>query len=463
MKVNSKNSPGTSKALTSSDNATTYKRLNVIDAPVEGHSVVNKQYLDDNYGSLVDEPGDVRFQLSPVTPTGYLRCNGAEVSKTTYADLYNVIGDSFLPSMRVGSGKPYIHQYDINTTLSRELYTWNVVNSLSASNAYMECVVTKRRAFLLSRYNGSSYSTTCYTAAIGDNGVVGNWGTTTSLPAARSFAQAVIFNNKVYVIGGTNGTPRDTVYTATIDGSGNLSAWTTARALPATVYKAQAVVTKNRLYVIGGLVNNAASALVYFTNIDSSGNLGLWVTGPSLPVTLVEHCATIIRDRLYIFGGSANGTDSSYCWYGRIDSQGAVTEWVGVQSLPETVRLSNVIVTRNRVYLIGGIVGGVASTKVYSSVIGPDGSVENWEIYGDLPVPTYGACSFVTSTGLYVLGGYRSGSVGQRVDCVDTTGGLDDYSGYYGAGVYPTNPNTFMLPNYTHMEVNDKLYAFVKF
>ena len=58
---------------------------------------VNKQYVDvRSLGLNSNEPtGTIIRRTSSVVPSGYLRCNGGEVSKTMYAALYAVIGDQF--------------------------------------------------------------------------------------------------------------------------------------------------------------------------------------------------------------------------------------------------------------------------------------------------------------------------------------------------------------------------------
>lgn len=464
MKVNAKTSPGTSKSLTGSDNSIVYKALSVSSPPTVPQSVVNKEYLDEVYGPALATTGDICFSLSPQTPEGYLRCNGGVVSKAAYADLYSVIGDSFYPSSRIGNGKPHVHQYDINNLLSRELYSWaNSGKTLTASNAYTDCVVTKNRVFIFGRFTGSTHSSTCYTAAIGSNGLLGDWTTSGSLPLSSSAAQTLIFNNYVYVIGGYNGSSaRNTVYRATVSSTGTLSGWSTLTALPFTVYRSQMFVTKNHVYIVGGIINGASSGLVYFSEIDASGNLGAWASGPSLPVNVADHSVVVIKKRAYVLGGVSSGVDTAYCWVGNIDSQGNITDWVPAESLPETVKLSTVVCVKNRVYLLGGVVNGSASSKVYSAPITSDGTVGSWEIYGDLITSIYAATACLTSSKLYIIGGYRAGSVSAVIDSIDATGGLNDYSSYYGEGVYPTDQNTFMLPDYSGLEYKDKMYVFVK-
>lgn len=40
-------------------------------------------------------PGTVSWFAGPVAPTGYLKCNGAAVSRTSYSDLFSAIGTTF--------------------------------------------------------------------------------------------------------------------------------------------------------------------------------------------------------------------------------------------------------------------------------------------------------------------------------------------------------------------------------
>ena len=99
------------------------------------------------------------------------------------------------------------------------------------------------------------------------------------------------FNSKatgygtIYVLGGLDGAgaATDKVYFASISSDGTLPAsgttgtWTTTTALPQPLFAAAAVVFHNRLYVVGG--NNTAGApvaKVYSAAINSDSTLGSW-------------------------------------------------------------------------------------------------------------------------------------------------------------------------------------------
>ena len=62
--------------------------------PTTGNHLVNKTYCDN--ASSNSPVGTIIMYGSNTIPVGWLLCNGSNVSKTTYADLWNVIGDSFM-------------------------------------------------------------------------------------------------------------------------------------------------------------------------------------------------------------------------------------------------------------------------------------------------------------------------------------------------------------------------------
>jgi len=88
---------------------------------------------------------------------------------------------------------------------------------------------------------------------------------------------------------------------------------------------------------------------------------------------------------------------------------------------------SQVIVTNNRVYLLGGY-SDVAVSTVYTAPINGDGTLGTWTTGTSLPGVLYGSQVIVTNNRVYLLGGY----IGVAVSTVYTApieGGLNDYTG----------------------------------
>jgi len=99
--------------------------------PNSADNLATKQYIDSavsGAGSGVSTGNIIRKPVS-TTPTGYLRCNGALVNKTTYANLYNVRGDAYSAHTTPGSGKPYKVQYYINLDQSAEALSFTEIQN----------------------------------------------------------------------------------------------------------------------------------------------------------------------------------------------------------------------------------------------------------------------------------------------------------------------------------------------
>ena len=99
--------------------------LSVTPAPTQDSHLANKEYVDTKIGGNVTTPfntGDIVFKSGTTTPAGYLRCNGAQVSKTAYSALYDVISSPYAQYAifdyngyaAVGAGRPWQQQYNFN-------------------------------------------------------------------------------------------------------------------------------------------------------------------------------------------------------------------------------------------------------------------------------------------------------------------------------------------------------------
>lgn len=69
--------------------------LSVSTAPTTGDNLANKTYVDAQIAARGEPPGVVDLFAASTPPTGWLECNGAAVSRTTYAALFTVIGTTW--------------------------------------------------------------------------------------------------------------------------------------------------------------------------------------------------------------------------------------------------------------------------------------------------------------------------------------------------------------------------------
>ncbi len=385
--------------------------ITVNNTPVNTGHAATKGYIDNAVGgSIVGySTGDVIVRPTTTTPTGFLRCNGGQVSKTTYSSMYSLVGDSYTPMIRVGSGQPWRQQYYINTTNTQYVGTWTTGTSLPGALAYSQAIVTSNRVYLLGGINGSGLVATVYTAPINADGTLGSWTTGTSLPVTLGMSQAIVTSNRVYLLGGHNGGYASTVYTAPINADGTLGTWATGTSLPGALAYSQAIVTSNRVYLLGGFNGSAYVATVYTAPFTTDFTSNGWTTGTSLPVGFSDSNAIVTSNRVYLLCGFAAGgvgyTPAVYT--APINADGTLGTWTTGTSLPTAVLYSQPIVTFNKVHLLGGYLPsstGYTST-VYTASINADGTLGSWTTGTSLPGALAYSQAIVTSNRVYLLGG----------------------------------------------------------
>ena len=159
--------------------------------PTSGLQLATKQYVDNktDAGGVIPAGTTIR-RTSTTTPVGYLRCNGALVSKTTYPALYAIFGDNAVSQYNSmpGAGQPWRQQYEFNATQSTDITGWTTGTSLPGPLVGSQAIVTKNRVYLLGGHSASSTVSTVYTAPVNVDGTLGAWRETakeTSLTSAR--------------------------------------------------------------------------------------------------------------------------------------------------------------------------------------------------------------------------------------------------------------------------------------
>lgn len=72
-------------------------QLNLAGDPLQNLGAVSKGYVDNVFANVGGGlgVGDIIERPTSVTPVGFLKCNGGELSQVTYSALYAVIGGSF--------------------------------------------------------------------------------------------------------------------------------------------------------------------------------------------------------------------------------------------------------------------------------------------------------------------------------------------------------------------------------
>lgn len=402
--------------------------------------------------------GDIIYKLTGSSYSGYLICNGSDVNKTTYSALFAILGTTFNfvvgDGNFAGAGKPWVRQYEYNFTQTAVLGAWTTYTALPATIYFSSVIVTNSRVFILGGLISGGWSGVVYTAPINTDGTLGTWATTTSLPATVGYSEAVVVSggvvetSRVYVLASQVASAESpNVYSAPVNANGTLGAWVTLAPLPINLRYTQAVQTRTRLYLLGGLSNGVAMASVYSAPINPDGSLGLWVAGANLPATVVYSQAVVIKDKVFLLGGQIAGSFSAVVYQATVDAAGFIGTWSSATPLPVSYCYGQAVVTNTRVYLIGGQINGSASSAVYSAPIDAAGVIGAWALGTVLPGTVMQSACIVTSSRVYTLGGLVNGSASSTVYSASFAGGRSNYSQFYGGGYLGTSTTNFKLPD----------------
>lgn len=207
---------------------------------------------------------------------------------------------------------------------------------LPAARRSMTMVSYNGFLYAIGGTDGTSRQSTIYIAKLGANGEPqlwhptdtnkNNWvfwyqGTTLNGNTARSYLNAVAYNNRLYIFGGqTNASPggTNTVEMADITPTGLLGAWTTTgmQALPNNRFGHAVQVYNDVLYLIGGNNNGTLLNTVYYSRLNNDGTMNTWVQTNSFNgarASMGGSMTALWGGYIYLSGGCLAVNGSGYC------------------------------------------------------------------------------------------------------------------------------------------------------
>jgi N-acetylneuraminic acid mutarotase len=278
------------------------------------------------------------------------------------------------------------------------------------------------------------------------------WTNTTPLPSSVEGYKPLAHNNRIYVIGGwVSGVATSTVLYAPINSSGTIGAWTNTTPLPSAFYSHPSLVYNDRVYVVGGSSPSVATSTVLYAPINSSGTIGAWTNTTPLPSAITRHSSFTHNNRVYVVGGLAGSSETSTVLYAPINSSGTIGAWTTTTPLPSASRDHSAFIYNDRIYVIGGLRYILASPHATSSVfyadISGDGSVGSWNYATSLPIKKYGHSSFIYNNRFYVLGGNDSIN-SQNIILISQINSEGVLSEWKNSGFLPPFPSDIPLVSY---------------
>lgn len=150
----------------------------------------------------------------------------------------------------------------------------------------------------------------------------------------------------------------------------------------------------------------------YDLNTVQSAEIGTWSTGTSLPETIHLSKAIVTKDRVYLLGGYVANVLSKKVYTAPINPDGTLGTWVSGTYMPETLSGEGIIFTQNNVYTIGGLYRTMPmyTNSIYKAAINPDGTLGSWGSPGSMNSELSNAGTIITKNRVYLTGGIGAGS-----------------------------------------------------
>ncbi len=437
------------------------KNITILEQPTEDHHAATVGYAySKQTGTVSYITGDLLFAEEEGPIEGFLKCDGSYVSKSEFSSLYSIIGDKYSPSSINSNdlvhGRPWLDQYNYNTTQSAAISGWTNSGILPVATSGGHTLITKNRVYLIGG-NTTDWTDKVFTALIDAQGVIGRWSEVIPLPEPIGGGHLIVTKNRVYLIGGAGRSNVNRCYTATIDQNGLIGNWTYITVNLPYISAGTSFITKNRVYLVGGESNGLTSE-VYTCVINNDGTLGSWSPvsyGQRLPIKLGYMTSVVTNRRVYVIGGRTYDTDglteigSKKVFTATFNEYGVIGDWVESKPLPGSLSWTTSLVTRSKIYVISGVDdSGSATGTIYIGTLDSSGVLTGWSKSNNI----LGAISWShlvpTKSKLYLLGGFSNGSIIYVVSA-NFSGGLNDCSDYYtGTLTLVGDLTTFKLPDY---------------
>jgi N-acetylneuraminic acid mutarotase len=229
------------------------------------------------------------------------------------------------------------------------------------------------------------------------------WTNLDTLAATISEAQAVVFRNQIFLIGGLT-----TNTIAQIDSSTDGSTWSTSvGSLPAARSSGSVAVYNDSIWYAGGHDLNGSctgGSIVACSEVFSSSDGLTWSTAGSLPFQSASGAMVNYNGMLWYAGGR----DETSAYRDEVYTSTDGATWTLAGHLPDTCMGHNLLVFDEQLWLIGGNCTSGVVDGVYSST---DGAT--WTLHSTLPTALYNAGAVVFNGGMWVMGGIDSGGVFQ--------------------------------------------------
>jgi N-acetylneuraminic acid mutarotase len=304
------------------------------------------------------------------------------------------------------------------------LGAWTSTTALSAARGAHAAAVYNGFIYAIGGVVGTvTVATTSY-APVNGNGTIGTWSATTDLPLARSYINARIYQDYVFIVGGYQGggTESNTTYYAKMNIDGTLGAWSTGTSFTTARDSHGVEIYNGYIYLTGGWNGTTIYGDVQYAQLSYTlppsdrGPVKAWAASTAFTNGRNGHTSVAYNGYLYVIGGfTASGGNSTDIQYAPINSDGTIGTWTATTGFATARNGHTSVVYNGYLYVMGGYTGSVFRDDIQYAPINSDGTIGTWATTTNLPSARDGHAAAAYNGYLYVFGGNASGSLQRDV------------------------------------------------
>jgi N-acetylneuraminic acid mutarotase len=280
----------------------------------------------------------------------------------------------------------------------------------------------------------------------------GNWTAKKPMPTPRigSFGIAV-YQNKIYVIGGDNGTYGYVNYLSTNEVyDPSTDTWETKKPMPTSREGVEANAVNGKIYVIGGMTDNSRSIHTPVNEVYDPAS-DSWTTKQQASLAVANYASAVVDNKIYIMGGGLGFNERTRNeTLNGISNQIYDTEtdtWNLGASLSSSTEYAAAgatagVMSPKRIYVIGG---GFTNTSNAVRVYDP--ASDNWASGAPMPTNRNSLAVGIVNDIIYAMGGNLGWEGGEWPFSgypLGTTNVVEQYTPFgYGTIPQPTPPEPF--------------------
>jgi N-acetylneuraminic acid mutarotase len=206
----------------------------------------------------------------------------------------------------------------------------------------------------------------------------GTWSTKAAMPTARADTNAVVLDNQLYVIGGTQGAEP---FAANERYDPATDRWRTLAPMPRGIHHQALAVANGKIYAFGGFTAPAHGGpidvgLEYDPKADS------WRTLPKLSSPRGSPSGVGLNGRIHVIGG--RGADAVTLPIHEVFDP-ATNQWSTAAPLPKGRDHAGLVAAGGKIHAIGGRLAGPDTNQNFHDVYDP--ATNTWTAAAPLPTP----------------------------------------------------------------------------